>query len=228
MALDPPFTSPYSEWFAQLGVEISNQLIIDGDQRAFSRGKVGFQPLVTKRSDHPVVNKLGSSKALLFNIAAPVRPVPNPESQYSSQELVWVSPRSISDSEVMLLLSGQKPLPPEPASSTLPPLAVAAVAENPSSGSRAVLIGDSDWVLNAALPYYANQNFALNATHWLLGHSWALVERARTEFSATVAVSDRDLTRMMILTVLIVEALLFVALYRYRRASEFTNLRDVG
>ena len=83
-------------------------------------------------------------------------------------------------------------------------------------GSPLVAYGDSDWLLNAAFDYYSNANLALNSLQWLAGNEWALAERVRTELSASVAMSEKNFSCMMILTIVAVEALALVGVLRVR------------
>lgn len=171
-----------------------------------------------------MVNRLGGVEALLMNGVTPIGLGTELATDApTGQGLLYVGPGAVLADDPIGVLSGARSLSKyrsEVGSTT--PIPVAAVATREDGSPRIVAVGDSDWLLNSALPYYSNRSFLLNSVHWLLGNSWALAERDRTELSSTVALSDDDLKLAMALMVLSAQLLLLmglVAVYR-RRVGE--------
>jgi hypothetical protein len=220
ITLDPPFIGVLRKFLIERGVEAKNELVVDAEQRAFSRGKAGLQPLVHELAEHPVTNRLSGSNSVLMNTAAPVGIPSEPATEYSVRELLFASAGSGAEPDIIPLLTGKRDIASVPGGREEVSLALGAAAESARDGSRLVVYGDSDWLLNSAFEYYSNANLALNSLQWLAGNEWALAERVRTELSASVAVSEKNFSLLMSLTILGVEALALVGLLRMRTLSE--------
>jgi ABC-2 type transport system permease protein len=214
LALDPLFADPYNGLLSEFGVKVQNSAVVDKDQVQFSQGRAGLQPLVRSLGEHPVTNGIVGARAVVMNVAAPITFASGGDQTHPSTVLLSASNGSVPADDLMGLLGGRRTfaetlsLEGAPAE---PPVLAAAISDR-NATPRIILVGDSDWLLNAAFDYYSNRDFALNCGQWLVGNSWALVERARTELSATVAVSPERYLQLLLATILLAEGLILFGL----------------
>ncbi|MBX7143777.1 MAG: hypothetical protein K1X79_04950 [Oligoflexia bacterium] len=211
LAVDPLFVGYYQPLLRRLNLSCEDQVIIDRDQMNFSGGREGLQPLIRARSEHPIVNKLGLSRATIMNVVAPCKAGSAATSSYKSDNILWTSADSASDSRILELLNGQTSLSSAfIGKNNSDPIAVAVAVTTQAGAPIAVAVGDSDWVLNSAFDYYSNRDLALNCLQWLLGNDWALVARARNEVNSAAALSSAEFQRFGTAAVLMAEALMLL------------------
>ncbi len=223
IAIDPLFAAPYQEFLARFDVQVKDAVVIDSEQVRFSQGRAGLQPLIRDLAEHPITNRLGSAQAVVMNIVAPLLAAdsgaPGGASVHEVEGLLFASAGSVADDDVLGILNGRKTYSEalQSASSSDPePVAVAAAITNRQGAPQVVVFGDSDWILNAGFDYYSNRDLALNAGQWLIGNTWALVQRIRTAYSATVALSPQMYAWLMVSTILCAEFLILFGLIGVR------------
>ncbi len=211
LCVDPLFAHYFEPLFAQLGIQADDSVVLDRDQMAYMQGAVGLQPLVSNFAEHPITNRLDASKVVIMNGVTPLLPR---DRTSRASPLFFASPGSIQELRALEILNGTH-VPtgsnPNPDSPSIP-LAVTVV--DSANAPRAVVVGDTDWLLNGALDYYSNRSLALNSIHWLLGNNWALMTRATSVFSQSVAVSAGQFRNLVIASVLVVELLILGGLLR--------------
>lgn len=216
IAIDPLFTEYHRELLSELGVRALDEIVLDHDQMKYSDGAAGVQPLITLFSPHPLTNRLDRNRVLIMNGAVSVSALPEAAHVLP---LFYASPGSRTDSATLDILNGVKS-PTLAGDRETPLLALGLAVESDSGTPRAVVLGDTDWILNAALDYYSNRALALNAVHWLLDQTWALQMRATSPFNQSLALSEREF-RTLISGVLVFFEVVFVlgGLGLFRRAA---------
>jgi len=118
---------------------------------------------VTTYTEHPIVRKM-KTLVTLFPLARSVRPAsPAPEGFTVNGLALTTSAgwgETTTSSETFQFNEGQDLKGPVP---------IAAASErNAPARTRLVVIGDSDFAINAQLGNVGNQDFLLGAVHWLI------------------------------------------------------------
>ena len=99
-------------------------------------------------------------------------------------------------------------------------LAVIAQKTNTASGSKAIIIGDADFITNGMISYSGNRDLIINAINWLAGNHKLLSIRPRTLEIPRIMFSGNDSSKIFTLCVIAVP--LFIILiggmvFLYRR-----------
>lgn len=209
LSLDP-VTAPLAEpVLTELGVSSAGAIVLDRDQILYTQGALGLQPLVTHFAEHPITNQLDRSKVVIMNGVTPLSVLES--AAVVPQPLCFASPGSVFEPRALEVLNGTL-LPSTTGDPMAPALPLAFAVSTASGQPRAVVVGDTDWILNGAFDYYSNRAFALNSMHWLLGNSWALKQRTKTVYTEAVALSVAQFRSLVVLTAVGLEVMLFLGI----------------
>lgn len=213
LTIDPLYVNYLHDFLQEFGINCQDNIVIDRDQMVFSQGKAGLQPLVRNLADHPITNRLGSTKAVLMNLAASCQ-AQNPN---IADEILWASNGSLKTDRVLEVLEGKLSLEAifqQYANQQIQPIPLAIASKHADQSPAMVVVGDSDWILNPAFDFYANRDLALNSMQWLLGNNWALVARNQNVFNSSIALSAADFSNLIIWTIILAELFILLGVFR--------------
>ena len=163
--LDPLTQTGLDGLLERWGITLGLDLVVDPSRRIpfVSAGNL----LVTSYTQHPVVNKM-QTLITLFPLARSVRPAEPPRPGVSVTPLAMTTAdgwgESRPESDAVEFNEGQDLAGPVP---------VAAAAERRPAGegggapTRLIVVGDSEFLVNAQLANGGNEDFALGAVYWL-------------------------------------------------------------
>ncbi len=165
--VDPLEDTGLEPWLATWGVVVGQDIVVDpARQLPFVSAANLF---VTEYTIHPVVEKM-KTLATLFPLARSVRPAqPLPEG-ITATALTLTSAEGWGETQTSV-----KTFEFNEGQDLKGPVSIAVAAERtvPAKGSareaktRLVVIGDSDFTLNAQLPNVGNRDFLLGCVYWL-------------------------------------------------------------
>jgi ABC-type uncharacterized transport system involved in gliding motility auxiliary subunit len=165
--LDPLEDTGLEPWLAKWGLVVGQDIVVDpARQLPFVSAANLF---VTEYTLHPLVEKM-KTLATLFPLARSVRPA------QTIPEGVTVSPLALTSAagwgETQTSVSkfefneGQDLKGPV-SIAVAAERTIAAQGDTPSTKARLVVIGDSDFAIDAQLPNVGNRDFLLGAVYWL-------------------------------------------------------------
>jgi hypothetical protein len=202
------------------GVEAGNDLIVDAGEKGY-----GAQLLVTRIGRHASTEKLlrggKGESALVMTMASSIKI--NPEvlkaKGLQSQVLLKTSSQAWGESDFQAALARKPIRKDEQEAQGELPLGVVLEGIGEEKKGKLLLLGDSDWLLNGNRHWYANRDFALDATHWSFGGLESLGIRPRALRASREQLSDSQLFLLGVLTFLICELLVLSGLLlSYRRS----------
>ena len=165
--IDPLEDTGLEPWLATWGVVVGQDIVVDpARQLPFVSAANLF---VTEYTIHPVVEKM-KTLATLFPLARSVRPAqPLPEG-LTATALTLTSSEGWGETQTSV-----KTFEFNEGEDVKGPVSIAVAAERtvPAKGdarqtkTRLVVIGDSDFTLNAQLPNVGNRDFLLGCVYWL-------------------------------------------------------------
>jgi ABC-type uncharacterized transport system involved in gliding motility auxiliary subunit len=166
--LDPLDDSGLSGWLANWGAVVGDDIVVDpARQLPFVSAANLF---ITEYSAHPLVEKM-KTLATLFPLVRSVRPAePQPEG-VTATPLAMTSPDGWGETQTSVqqfeFQEGQDLKGPVSVATAVE-RAIPAQGEAPAATVRVVVIGDSDFAINAQLPNVGNRDFILAAVYWLI------------------------------------------------------------
>lgn len=221
MFTDPRTTSDIKEIAAEFGIDVGENVIIDQVQRLFAAPALGAQPIVRDYTAHPVTRSMTPQHVTIYNIASSVKKGAKIPDGSDVQEIMKTSPTSWAETNLAALFDG-----PEPAVSLDPddiqgPVSLAAAYEKKLESasddgeqdfekvSRVLVVGDSDWMLNANIGLYSNRDLVMNAVNWLVGEEGGISIRAKT-IRASAAPIQAETFRLLFISGFIVPELILI------------------
>jgi ABC-type uncharacterized transport system involved in gliding motility auxiliary subunit len=141
------------------GVAVGDDLVVDlSTNQPFTAFSASYssQHLVTSR-----MNRLGSA----FPTARSVSSATGPQ-EVLVDELVYTSPNSWAETDLVALEGGQQ-IQPDEGQDRMGPVALAVAAENIASDARLVVFGDAEFANNTSFSYLGNGDLLLNAVDWV-------------------------------------------------------------
>src|SRR3989338_4112675 len=162
--LDPLTDTGLEPLLERWGILVGNDIVVDPTRQLPFMSAANL--FVTTYTQHPVVEKM-KTLMTLFPLARSVRPVaPAPEGLAVSP-LAMTSPEGWGESK-----TAESTFAFADGEDLNGPVSVAAAAQRTRpdgepSGGRLVVVGDSEFVINAQLTNVGNRDFALAAVNWL-------------------------------------------------------------
>lgn len=74
--------------------------------------------------------------------------------------------------------------------------------------TRLVVFGDSDWITNEGLSYYANRDFVLNTMNWLVGEEGGITIRPKSMKASIAPISKQTFYAIFAGSLLVPELIL--------------------
>lgn len=142
------------------GIRLNNDIVVDlQTQQAFVAYSAQY-------GNHPITEKMFSRNlATAFPTARTV--IAEPDASAKATELIFTSKNSWAESDLEALAGGN--LSPDEGVDVFGPLSLAVVAEDPASGARVAVFGDSEFAINAYFDVYGNGDMILNTIDWAAG-----------------------------------------------------------
>jgi ABC-type uncharacterized transport system involved in gliding motility auxiliary subunit len=162
--MDPGTGTSFIELLESFGVTLGGDVVVDKVSRIF--GVDFLSPLITQYAPHPITKRFRA--ATFFPIARTIATAPEPPGTVKITELVRTNPGSWAERDLKRLENGEAEM--DPKADLAGPVSLAAAVEFPkeAGGARWVVVGDSDFVVNAYLGVSGNKDFALNILQWLV------------------------------------------------------------
>jgi ABC-type uncharacterized transport system involved in gliding motility auxiliary subunit len=192
---DPRTTSDIHDIADQFGISVGNDVVIDQVQRLFAAPALGAQPVITTYAAHPITSEFNARKPTVFNVASTVSLKSGRDTAATYTELLKSSASAWGETNLSQLFDGAGDEVPESDGDDLRGPVTLAVAyekklsdkaeaaegeEKFAKAARLVVVGDSDWVINANAEAFFNRDMALNMVNWLVGEEGGLTIRPRT------------------------------------------------
>lgn len=240
MLTDPRGSADVKSIAARFGIEIGENVVIDQIQRLFAAPALGAQPVVTDYDRaSPITKGMTQNDVTIFNIASSVRIAQQKVEGAKYTELLRTGPTAWGESDMAMLFDSSDPTAVFDQGRDLQgPISLAVSFEKEiqseeaskeagseprfDKSSRVVVVGDSDWLLNANLHVYANRDLVLNAINWLIGEEGGISIRPRAVTAQAQPVRSEALALVMASSFVVPELFLIFGLFiwwRRRRLS---------
>jgi len=147
-----------------LGIQVNDDLVID----LVGQSQLG-QPLLAvgaSYATHPITQGL-TNFATVFPQARSLEIIENPNG-ITPQKIVNTQEQSWGETDLAGLKNGGQPEPNQDLDN-FGPLAIMVSAENSTTNSRIVVVGDSDYASNANVSAFGNKDLFVNSLDWVVG-----------------------------------------------------------
>jgi ABC-type uncharacterized transport system involved in gliding motility auxiliary subunit len=217
--LEPHKKTGLRPLLASFGITPRDDLIIDPSPLSRLMGLGAASPVIElETGDHPLMRR-GAAPLILSTVQS--LDLGDPATQKSpavglghAGESAWGETQLAKDGTAARDLEDN-----------LPPLVVAAAAEQPTADGppvRVLVVGDADWLSNRYLSMQGNQDFALNLVNWATEQEEKISIRPRSRATARLYLSGAELSRlkfysMDLLPVLLMAFGLAIVLIRRQR-----------
>ncbi len=159
--LDPLEDTGLDGLLAKWGVQLGTDIVVDPEQQL--PGVSAANLFVTTYSEHPIVKKM-KMLLTLFPLARSVRPFQPLPSGVTATPLALTSKSGWGETKTAV-----EAFAFDPKEDVQGPVSIAAAAERLAPArTRLVVIGDSDFIVNAQLANVGNRDFLLGAAYWLI------------------------------------------------------------
>jgi ABC-type uncharacterized transport system involved in gliding motility auxiliary subunit len=191
--LDPLDDSGLEELLRRFGILVQQDIVVDPSRQLpfVSAANV----LITTYTQHPIVQRM-QTFVTLFPLARSVRAAePAPEG-VTVAALAMTSDAGWGETQ-----TGADTFEFHEGADLKGPVPIAAAAERPQAGgagapARLVVIGDSDFAVNAQLSNVGNRDFLAGAVYWLLEQEQRIGIGPKTLESIRLSLSAAELTRV--------------------------------
>jgi len=184
--LDPLVDSGLDGLLEQWGLRVGADIVVDpARQLPFVSAANLF---ITTYTAHPIVEKM-KTLMTLYPLARSVRPAePAPEG-ITAMPLALTSPQGWGESQTAV-----EAFEFNDGEDLKGPVSIAAAAEQASSRARIVVIGDSDFAMNAQLDNVGNRDMLLGALYWLIAQEQLIGIGPRTIDTIKLTLTAAQLT----------------------------------
>jgi ABC-type uncharacterized transport system involved in gliding motility auxiliary subunit len=214
---------------AHFGITIGKNVIIDQVQRLFGAPQLGAQPAVLTYGEHPITKDFNQRTPSIFNIASTVTSTKKSEGDTTYVELLKSSATAWGESDIAALFS-EEPTATKGEDDLAGPVTIGVVYEKKVSTpeqkegeqgndrrARLVVIGDSDWALNANIDVLSNKDLLTNIVSWSAGEEAALSIRPRSMRESLAPIQRDSYIRILAASFVLPELLLLVGLFVWSR-----------
>lgn len=158
--IDPLDDTGLGDWLKRWGIVLGNNIVVDPARRLPFVSAANL--FVTDYGDHPIVGKM-KTLMTLFPLARSVTPLsPAPEG-ISASRLLMTSDAGWGETD-----TADERFQFNEGQDTRGPVSIAVAVEKAApTQSRLVIVGDSEFLINAQLGNVGNKDFAMGAIYWL-------------------------------------------------------------
>lgn len=169
------------------GITLGHDIVVDpARQLPFVSAANLF---VTTYSEHPIVNKMATLMTL-FPLARSVTPTAPAPAGYTTTALALTSEKGWGESQTTV-----ETFAFDAAQDLKGPVVIAAAAEQTAEPKgRLVVIGDSDFAINAQVGNVGNRDFLMGAVYWLTAQEQRIGISPRTLESLKLSLTARQMT----------------------------------
>ncbi|HMO01586.1 MAG TPA: Gldg family protein [Oligoflexia bacterium] len=236
MMTDPKTTSDVKEIADNFGIVVRDDIVLDPVQRLFAGPAIGAQPIVRNYGSHIITRDMNDQHITIYNIASSVtysadKKKLDPAISYA--EIALTGPNAWGEKNLEAVFDSQNPTAQIDPEDTKGPVSLAIAYEkkvktgeqansnkdneNQAEAkfeklSRVVVVGDSDWALNANLEIYANRDFVLNIINWLSGEEGGISIRAKSMRASIAPITSQTFVWLLGLSFLVPELILLSGL----------------
>ena len=166
--LDPLDDTGLDELLTRWGVRLGKDIVVDPTGKRLGIGSENL--LILTYTQHPIVKRMRTFMTL-FPLARSVRPAESLPAGLAVTALAMTSESGWGETQ-----TSSEPFKFDEGADLKGPVPIAVAAERlPASpqnvggaGTRLVVIGDSDFIINGQLPNGGNRDFLLGAFYWLI------------------------------------------------------------
>lgn len=212
--VDPVSHKSLKELVKTFDVAVLEAIIVDYYERQAGGKALAMQMLAKEYAAHPITAPLKERAVNIFNIAAPLKLLVDGDNKGTFSALVKSSSTAWGEKDVKTLIASGGAKAERDSSDYQGPLVTAIARESgKDAGGRLVVFGDSDWLLNANLKWYANRDLALNTLNWLAGDSGSISIRPRQFRNSLATISRQSFVWILTLSFIVPELLLLLGLF---------------
>lgn len=220
LLLDPGTGGGLEALLADARVTAGDDMIVDQTEIPFLGARLGLDPIVEDFPAHPITRRF---KERILLAQARSMNVRDTGGLPGASATVVARTRDTSWAESGWREALRTGRVSRDAADVQGPIPVGvAVTFGAGSAARVFAMGDAQWIENANLGAYFNQEFALNVVHWLTGTEDLIAEPPRGMKPSRLDMTESEYTALSRFSMLLLpEALLIIgiAIWRARRAS---------
>ncbi len=224
---DPRTTAVIKDLASHFGIEVGENVIIDQVQRLMAAPVLAAQPMVRTYGTHPITKDFGTNTMTIYSLASTVTAKGKSEGPVTYTELLKSSPTAWGENN-MAALFGDEPAAAPDGDDPRGPVTLGVVYEKKLEAPKAegqggnqdssvkstkvVVIGDSDWIINANLKLFSNRDLVMNCMNWIVGEESGISIRPRSIKESIAPISESDFYKILGASFLIPEAILLFGL----------------
>jgi ABC-type uncharacterized transport system involved in gliding motility auxiliary subunit len=231
--LDPGYDHGLTDFLADWGVEVSDDLVVDvsGIGRLFGAG--AQMPIVAQYENHAITERFGNVMTA-YPLAAAVKINSSTDSGVTVKALAKTTASSWAEKDGISKFQRREPIEFNPGEDLKGPITIAAVATktiNSSDGetsvsngtsrdARLVVFGDSDFASNNFFNFQANGDLFMNAISWLAEEEDLVSIRPRNPADRRLILTEAQSRLIFIFSVIVLPAVVLgtaITVYVKRR-----------
>jgi ABC-type uncharacterized transport system involved in gliding motility auxiliary subunit len=228
---DPKMTDPLANLVAlakEWSINVGTNMVID--EQSMQSAAV---PVVVEYPRHPTTERFGRIMTA-FPFTRTAEPIEGGTDGRIAQKVLETSGRSWSETDLKGLFATGKPQPNLDKGDKQGPIAIAAAvsapateapapppaadgappASAPKPETRVLVIGDSDFLTNQWINFYANRDLGLNFANWLAQQENLIAIRPKDPSDRRITLTQEQGQAVFWMTMFIVPGLLFLTAFR--------------
>ena len=217
----PPLTNLIA--FAhEFGIDVGNNVVVDASGLGQLFGANEAVPIAMPAGQHAITRDFSQMTA--FPLTRSVTPVEGGVNGKTAQKLLETSARSWAETDIKSLFDGKGVQPNPEKGDKMGPVSIAAAVSFPADATsgatdakaegRLVVVGDSDFVSNAAINSAGNRDLGLNMDNWLAQQEDMIAIRPRDPADRRITLTQDQSNYMFWTAIFIIPGLLFVNAFR--------------
>jgi len=223
---DPRTTTDVKDIASHFGIEVGENVILDQQRKLFQGPTIGVQPIVNTYEPHAITKAFTPQDVTIFSMVASVSIKGKSEKGVTYTELLKTGPNAWGETNISALLDQDPPQAEMNENDLKGPVSLGVVyekkiepsktegdaKEGESKIARLVVIGDSDWMINANLDVYKNRDLIMNAVQWIAGEDGGVSIRPRSIRRSLAPIGESEFMRILAASFLVPEIILLSGL----------------
>ncbi len=207
---DPPVSTDLQSMLKQYGIGLEPVVVIETLQDQESGGKLAAQTVTNSFGYHPISQGLGDKSLAVFNISGAVQVLGKNTDTVTYTPLVLSGADSWGEKNIKQIFQSESPKAELEQEDLKGPLNIGLVYQDQKS--KLIVFGDTDWLLNSNLKWYANRDLVLNTVSWLTDNEESIILRPKSYNSSLFAISRSTFVQVLISSFLLPELIIFIGL----------------
>jgi len=229
LMLDPPDKAdapPLANLIAfakEWGIDVGTNVVVDANPMGQLLGTNEATPIATpaQGSSHPITNDFREMTA--YPLARSVTPIPGGVNGHTAQKLMETGRQSWAETDLKTLFASGKAEPNPDKGDLMGPVSLAAAVTGAGDAgataggappeARLVVVGDSDFICDAAINFQGNRDLALNMTNWLAQQEDMIAIRPRDPADRRITMTQDQGFWTWMIAIFIIPGLLFLSAF---------------